>query len=80
MPMKETYTYQPLVQFVYHELSAADAVEMAHSIEGDAFLHAEFNLLLKAKAQLPKALFSPSQTSVNKILQYSAKAALEAQY
>ena len=77
--MEETYTYQTLVQFLYHEMPAGDAIEMAHLIEEDHFLHAEFNNLLSAKAQLPKALFSPSKTSINYILQYSAKSALEAQ-
>jgi hypothetical protein len=78
-PMEETYTYQTLVQFLYHEMPAADAVEMAHTIEEDDFLHAEFNMLLTAKAQLPKVHFSPSKTSIGNILQYSAKTALEAQ-
>lgn len=76
--MEETYTYQPLVQFLYHEMPAGDAVEMAHLIEDDDFLHAEFNTLLQGKAQLPKVLFNPSKSSISNILQYSAKAALEA--
>lgn len=78
--MEKTYTYQPLVQFLYHEMPAGDAVEMAHSIEDDECLHAEFNLLLSAKSQLPKVQFHPSKTSISNILQYSAKTALEAQY
>lgn len=77
--MEETYTYHSLMQFLYHEMPAGDAVEMAHSIEDDDFLHAEFNAMLVAKAHLPKVLFSPSKTTVSNILQYSAKTALEAQ-
>ena len=77
--MEETYTYHSLVQFLYHEMPAGDAVEMAHTIEESDFLHAEFNQLLLAKAQLPKVLFHPSKNSINNILQYSAKPALEAQ-
>jgi hypothetical protein len=77
--MEETYTYQSLVQFMYHEMPAGDAVEMAHLIEDDHFLHAEYNALLSAKAQLPKVQFSPSKSCINNILQYSAKTALEAQ-
>jgi hypothetical protein len=75
--MEETYTYQPLVQFLYHEMPAVDAVEMAHLIEEDPFLHAEFNMLLTAKAQLPKVQFSPSKSSISNILQYSATSAME---
>lgn len=77
--MEETYTYHPLVQFLYHEMPAGDAVEMAHLIEEDDYLHAEFNALQLAKAQLPKVQFSPSKTAISNILQYSAKTALEAQ-
>lgn len=80
MPMDKTYTYQPLVQFLYHEMPAGDALEMAHCIEDDEYLHAEFNLLLSAKSQLPKVLFSPSKTSISNILQYSAKTAVETPY
>lgn len=77
--MEETYTYQPLVQFLYHEMSACDAVEMAHLMEENHFLRAEFNGLLLAKSQLPKAQFNPSKISISNILRYSAKTALEAQ-
>jgi len=80
LPMEETYTYQPLVQFLYHEMSAVDAVEMTHLIEEDNFLHAEFNTLLTAKSQLPKVQFSPAKSSISNILQYSAKSALEARF
>jgi hypothetical protein len=52
---------------------------MAHLIEDDHFLHAEYNALLSAKAQLPKVQFSPSKSCINNILQYSAKTAMEAQ-
>ncbi len=77
--MEETYTYLNLVQFLYHEMPAGEAVEMKYLIEGDDLLHAEFNTLLSGKSQLPKALFSPSKSSISNILQYSARTALEAQ-
>ena len=69
--MEETYTYQSLVQYLYHEMPAGDALEMAHSIEEDNFIHAEFNSMQLAKSQLPKAHFSPSKNTVSNILQYS---------
>lgn len=77
--MDETYTYDAqMVQFLYRELSASDAFEMAHLIEHDANAGAEFIHLLFAKAQLPKVQFNPSSAVLQKILQYSAKTALEA--
>lgn len=81
MPMEETYTYDAqMVQFLYRELSAGDAVEMAHLIEDDAEISADFNILLFAKAQLPKVRFNPSPTVLQNILQYSSKTALEAHF
>lgn len=77
--MEETYTYDALIQYLYHEMPAAEVVEMVHSIESDDYLHAEFNALHAAKAQLPKVQFQPSKSSVSNILLYSAKTALEAQ-
>ncbi|MDO8368550.1 MAG: hypothetical protein Q7T20_17250 [Saprospiraceae bacterium] len=79
--MEETYTYDAqLVQFLYRELSAGDVVEMAHMIEDDSKICADFNVLLFAKAQLPKVQFQPSPTVLHNILQYSAKTALEAHF
>ena len=76
--MEKTYTYDDaLVQFLYHEMPAADAVEMVAMIEDDPDLHAEFNSLLLAKTQLPKVQFQPSQSTINNILLYSAKTATE---
>lgn len=81
LPMEETYTYESqMVQFLYRELSAGDAVEMAHMIEDDAEISADFNSMLFAKAQLPKVQFNPSPSVLQNILQYSAKTALEAHF
>jgi hypothetical protein len=77
--MKDAHTYQSLVQFLYHEMPAGDAVEMAHLIEGDGVLHAEFNMLRAAKSQIPKVQFNPSTATITNILQHSAKTALETQ-
>lgn len=76
--MEETYTYNALVQFLYREMPAEEAVEMAHLIDCDPEMRAVFDALLSAKTQLPKARFNPSQAVVNNILQYSTKTALEA--
>ncbi len=79
--MEETYTYDAqMVQFLYRELSAGDAMEMAHMIEDNSDICADFNALLFAKAQLPKVQFNPSPSVLHNIMQYSAKTALEAHF
>ena len=76
--MEKTYTYDnALVQFLYHEMPAADAVEMVSIIEEDPEVHAAFNSLLLAKTQLPKVQFHPSQSALNNIMRYSAQTATE---
>ncbi len=76
--MEETYTFNALVQFLYREMPAEEAVEMAHLIESDPEMREMFDSLLLAKVQLPKVKFNPSQVAINNILQYSTKTAFEA--
>lgn len=79
--MEETYTYEnALIQFLYHELPAGEAVELVHLLEEDFEMHGVFDDLALAKTQLPKVQFNPSTAVMNRILQYSTKTALEAQY
>lgn len=75
--MEETYTYDALVQFLYHELSAQEVAEMTSSLEEDVEMLAVFQSLSTAKAQFPKVQFIPSTGALNNILQYSAKTMLE---
>jgi len=77
--MEENYIQNSLVQFLYREMPADEAVLMAGQIEEDADMRAIFDDLLLAKTQMPKARFNPSPAVLNNILQYSTKTALEAQ-
>lgn len=76
--MEETYTYNQLVKFLYHEMPAEEAMEMAQYLDEDPETRAMFDSLQLAKIQLPKARFHPSQNALNNILRYSTKTALEA--
>ena len=76
--MEKSYIQDSLVQFLYREMQADEAVAFTQLIEDDFELHACFDALLLAKTQLPKAHFNPSPAVLNNILQYSTKTALEA--
>lgn len=76
--MEESYTLNALVQFLYREMPAEEAVEMTHLIEEDPQMRAIFDDLLLAKVQLPKVRFNPSNAALDNILQYSTKTAFEA--
>ena len=77
--MEENYTYDSLVQYLYHDMPADEAVLMTQQLEENAELRSTFEELLQAKNQLPKAQFNPAPAVLNNILQYSTKTALEAQ-
>jgi hypothetical protein len=76
--MEENYTFNALVQFLYREMPAEEAVKMAQLIDENPEMREMFDALLLAKVQLPKAKFNPSQAALNNILQYSTKTAFEA--
>jgi len=77
--MEEKYTYESLVQFLYRDLPANEAVRLTHHLEENSGLRTAFEDLLHAKNQLPKVQFNPAPAVLNNILQYSTKTALEAQ-
>ncbi len=79
--MEETYTIEDaLVQFMYREMPANEAADMAQLLEEDPEIHSMFHSLLRAKTKLPKVQFNPSTAAIQNILAYSTKTALEAQY
>lgn len=78
--MEETYTIEDaLVQFMYHEMSAHEAAQMSQVLKEDLELRDEYSALLTAKNQLPKVQFNPSSKTLQNILDYSTKTALETQ-
>lgn len=75
--MEETHTLDALVQFIYHDMPAEEAYLTATIIGQNPELRASYADMLASKAQLPKALFNPSNEVLNRILQYSAKTSLD---
>jgi hypothetical protein len=77
MPMEESHTLNALVQFIYHDMPAGEAVtQTTRILLNDISLKGAYTEMLAAKTELPKVLFSPSSEVVNRILQYSAKTAV----
>ena len=78
LPMEDSYIQNALVQFIYHEMPADEASDFTQLILTTPELDAMYGQFLKAKTQMPKALFNPSSATLTNIMQYSAKTALEA--
>ena len=77
--MKETFTQNDLLRFIYKETSFEETKVIRKALCEDALLRNEYDSLLKGYEVLPKVKFLPSISAIQNILDYSAISALEAQ-
>jgi hypothetical protein len=75
--MKQTFTPNHLVKYLYNETSASEHLAINEALTSDLSLQESYNELLAAYQQLPKVSFSPSESSIQNILKYSNRTALE---
>ena len=71
--MKQTYTEEKLIQFIYGECDILERLEIQDAIENDIFLKDSYLSLLDAYKLLPKVKFSPSKRTIEKIIAYSIR-------
>ncbi len=69
-PMKNAFTPNDLVRFIYHEVTAAEETLIKQHIAENREVSEEFLLLMDAVKQLEVNL-EPSESSMNIILAYS---------
>lgn len=75
--MKQSFTMNNLVRFLYKEGSAAENRELAQQLNGDPVLREDFRVLQTAKRQLPRVTFMPSRRALQNVLDYSRETAVE---
>jgi len=75
--MKQTFTPEQLIQFLYKETSLSESLEIAEELERNPLLRDEFEEMLEAFQELPKVAFRPSERTISAILHYSEQATLE---
>jgi hypothetical protein len=75
--MKQSFTPNHLVKYLYHETTASENLAIDEAIAQDRVVADEYGQLLEAYQQLPKVKFNPSKSSIQQILGYSKRAALE---
>lgn len=76
--MEELSTQQiNLVKSLYNETSLSEERLLNNLLSFDIELQEEYNMLKEAKIALPKALFNPSNSSLDNILKYSRSTATE---
>jgi hypothetical protein len=69
--MIKTFTPHELTLFVYEEASDELSEQIEQALHEDAELRAQYRTLLAAKQSAEKVTYSPSQRSIDSILEYS---------
>lgn len=77
--MELTSTRSSLVKHLYRENSAAESLAVEAALQQNYLLREAYNDLREAYDNLPKIQFRPKTSTVQKILQYSRKTALQQQ-
>ncbi len=76
--MKQTFTNNDLVRFIYRETSTVKTVAIQEALAIDADLFENYQTLMSGYMELPKATFAPTRSALQNILNYSAQATVEA--
>ena len=72
MSMKQTCTPFELIRNLYKEMSASEVKAIEMALQSDVDLQEENGFLRDAYRQLPKVLFNPAPSTLQRILAYSA--------
>ena len=76
--MQEEFT-PFLIKYLYKETSTSETLDVLDAIEQDSYLEEQFDQLLHAYHQLPKVQFQPPPKTLQQVLNYSRRTALERQ-
>ena len=76
MCMKQNFTTDQLISYLYKETSVAESMAICQALEEDWNLWEAYQELLQAKQQLPKVSFLPSSQTIQNILGYSEQSAV----
>jgi hypothetical protein len=69
--MEELSTQNSVLRLVYNDLNFQEKEKMEREMSKDYRIRAEFEMLKEAKQLLPKVLFDPSASVLDRILSYS---------
>ena len=76
--MKQTFTNNDLVKFIYKETNVFETLEIENALTEDATLFDNYQTLMSGYMELPKATFAPTKSALQNILAYSAKTVVQA--
>ncbi len=71
------FTPEDLLQYLYNETSPAKTAEIKAALESDWSLREKFEVITSAQKRLEALKMSPSQQTIDNILNYAEKAVAE---
>lgn len=74
--MKQKFTSENLVKYLYHESSVSERLAVREGLERDDSLREAFQELVSGYQQLPKVKFNASAKTIQRILRYSERTAV----
>ncbi len=77
--MQQPFTPDQLIRFIYKETSAVETLAIDAALQEDDDLWETYESLHEGYRQLPKVKFNASPKSIQQILAYSARTAVEEQ-
>jgi hypothetical protein len=75
--MTQNFTQNALIRFLYDEVSSAEKIAILEALEQDRELRKEYQTLKEAYRKLPRAKFNAPKSSIQKIMEYNQRTALE---
>jgi hypothetical protein len=73
--MEKISTKNDLVRLIYNDLTLREENALRNELRSNDVLAFEFDMLREAKNALPKVLFNPSDSVLDRIMAYSQKTA-----
>jgi hypothetical protein len=71
------FTPEDLLQYLYNETSSKQTAEIKAALESDWSLREKFEVITSAQKRLEALKMSPSQQTIDNILNYAEKAVAE---
>ncbi|MCR9289952.1 MAG: hypothetical protein NXI23_21460 [Bacteroidetes bacterium] len=78
--MKQNFTQNDLVRFIYKETSAGETIAIGEALNDNNVLYDQYETLLEGYIELPKVQFSPSPSAIQNVIGYNRQTTLETLY
>ena len=75
--MKQNFTQNDLVRFIYKETSASETIAIGEALSENNVLYNQYETLLEGYLELPKVQFNPPQSAIQNVLGYNEQTTLE---